>query len=92
MSTAPLISQKDPWQRQQPKIPICGLTMALCCDANLRNKMPTERIVIILINRYNAVENREGVGNGGSLFISPQRQDAEGIQGQRNLKLRAGKV
>lgn len=49
--------------------------------------MPAEGIIIILTNRQSASENREGVGNGGSLFISPHMLGAEGNQGRRNLKL-----
>lgn len=91
MSVAPLISQEDTWKRQRPEIPIRGLTTALGRDANLRNKMQPEGIIIILINRHGALGNREGVGNRGSLFISPHRLGAEGNQGQRNLKLGARK-
>lgn len=89
MPVAPLISQEDTWQRQRPEIPIRGLTTALGRNANLRNKMQPEGIIIILINRHSALGNREGVGNGG--FISPHRLGAEGNQGQRNLKLGARK-
>jgi len=47
--------------------------------------MLTERIIIILIKRHGAVENREGVGNGGSLIVSLQRLGSVVNQGQRNL-------
>lgn len=87
VSAAPLMNQKDPWQRQHPEIPTRGLTTALGCGTNFRNKMPTEGMIIILINRHGAVENKEGIGNGGSLFINPHRLGGRREPGTEKLKI-----